>query len=301
MIWGLLAVFAYVLLAAVSLGDRKLLKGPMPDPKVYAFYVGALGLLVLLAVPFLGFPVPSAGVLIVAMMSGALFIMGAFALYFGLHYFEASRIVPASGALTPIFTLLLTYFIFPDTELSMKDGAAFALLIFGIVLLTYQRSQAKLTENIVVAAAASWLFGASFALAKFTYTFVDFWTGFLWMRIGGGLCALLIFLLFVSVRNEVLKHRKTKPSSRKVAAFFLFNQALGAAAIVMQSAAVSIAPVSKVAFVNALQGIQYAILFGVEFLRDVRSRKRSFDRRVLSLRAGGVLVIAVGLTIFALR
>jgi len=52
--WLTLIILAYFLFAIVALGDKYLLKGP-PNPKIYTFYVGVLGILALFLIPFVGF------------------------------------------------------------------------------------------------------------------------------------------------------------------------------------------------------------------------------------------------------
>ena len=54
MLWLIAIISAYLLLAVVALIDRYLLAGK-PDPKVYAFYVGLLSLLLLLVIKDLFF------------------------------------------------------------------------------------------------------------------------------------------------------------------------------------------------------------------------------------------------------
>ena len=47
MIWILIAIFSYFLLAITALGDDYLLAGP-PEPKSYTFFINAPGILLLL-------------------------------------------------------------------------------------------------------------------------------------------------------------------------------------------------------------------------------------------------------------
>ena len=55
MLWLIVAISAYLILAIVFLVDKYLLVGPIPNPKIYAFYIGTLGIAVLLLVPFIEF------------------------------------------------------------------------------------------------------------------------------------------------------------------------------------------------------------------------------------------------------
>ena len=45
MLWLIVAVCSYLILAVVLLVDKHLLVSSIPSPKVFAFYVGVLGIL----------------------------------------------------------------------------------------------------------------------------------------------------------------------------------------------------------------------------------------------------------------
>ena len=78
MLWLIVTILAYLILAVVFLVDKYLLVGPIPNSKLYAFYIGLLGLAALVLVPFIGFyfPEPFEGLL--AFISGAAFVYGIF-------------------------------------------------------------------------------------------------------------------------------------------------------------------------------------------------------------------------------
>src|SRR4030043_1435588 len=106
MLWLIITISAYFILAVVFLIDKYLLVGPIPNPKIYAFYVGVLGIFVLLIVPFIGFYFPNSFEFFLALISGASFTYGIYWFFKALKLFESSRIVPAVGGILPIFTFL---------------------------------------------------------------------------------------------------------------------------------------------------------------------------------------------------
>jgi len=57
MTWILIGVFSYLISAFVSLLDKFVFKSLIPEPKIYAFYVGVIGILVLFISPFVGFSI----------------------------------------------------------------------------------------------------------------------------------------------------------------------------------------------------------------------------------------------------
>jgi len=110
MLWLLIAILSYFFFSLASLGDRYLLIGP-PKPKVYAFYVGVLGIIVVLVLPFVQFSLPSFSTAALSFFTGLVFVLSLISLYYGLEKFEVSRIVPALGGFLPIFTFILGFFI----------------------------------------------------------------------------------------------------------------------------------------------------------------------------------------------
>ena len=109
MLWLIIAILAYFILAIVALVDKYLLGGLMPSPKVYAFYVAAFGILALILIPF-GFLIPAPLQILLALLAGIFHILAILVYYNGLKRFETSRIVPAIGGLLPTFTFFWLIF-----------------------------------------------------------------------------------------------------------------------------------------------------------------------------------------------
>jgi len=53
MLWIFIIITAYLIFAINALIDNYLLLGP-PNPKSYAFYIGTLGIIALVLIPFVG-------------------------------------------------------------------------------------------------------------------------------------------------------------------------------------------------------------------------------------------------------
>jgi len=166
MLWLIVALSGYFLLALVNIIDKHLLKSRIPDPKVYAFYVGFLGIVVLAAAPFGLLEIPSLSVFLLAMLAGASHVLAIWFLFSGLKNFEASRIVPAVGALLPIFTFTFT-FLSGEAErmLGLREIGAFLLLVAGTILITYQGKN-LLSKNSLKTAAVSAFFFAAFIFSS---------------------------------------------------------------------------------------------------------------------------------------
>lgn len=301
MLWLFLAIGAYFLFALVAMGDKALLGGPMKNPETYAASVGLLGVLLLLAAPFLGFPFP-AGVWWIAMAGGASFIIALIPYFRGVRDFEVSRIVPATGGLVPIVTLLLLLAMLPDARsLGPRTLFAFIALVVGCVLLSRERGIRFSGAVFSRVALASLFFGGSFALLKVTYTLSSFWAGLLWYQLGMVACGLVLAALSPAVRSDLVLFMKPGRESvpvPRLAGLFFGVQAISAGASLLQSVAIYMAPPRYAAFVNALQGVQYIfiLLLGLIFSRVF---PHIFRERIHAGRLVGILCVVAGIVAIA--
>jgi len=301
MLWLLVTILAYLILAIVFLADKYLLVGPIPNPKVYTFYIGALGILVLILAPFVGFYIPELSQIILSLLSGALFIYGIFWLNRALRLFETSRVIPAIGGILPIFSFLIICIFSGGKEIfTIWEFLAFILLIFGSVLIVYEKAKISL-KNLRISAIAAFFLALSFVLAKYVYMAQPFWSGYIWIRIGGFLMA-MSFLSAQEVRNELFKVKMN--FSKKTAVIFLLNQAAGASANILQNWAIALAPLACVAIINALQGVQYVFLLMFAVLLSLKFPqilKEEISRETIFQKIFAILLIGMGLAILALE
>jgi len=141
MSWLFIIIAAYLIFAINSLVDNYLLLGP-PNPKSYAFYVGTLGIIALILIPFVGFSIPSVPQIIVSLLAGIISVLALYFFYVGLEYFEPSRIVTAIGGLLPLFTFILLSIYSGKLIFSgSKEIWAFLFLILGSFLITLKRKK----------------------------------------------------------------------------------------------------------------------------------------------------------------
>jgi hypothetical protein len=299
--WLTVAILAYFILALVYLVDKYLLASSIPNPKVYVFYVGVLGGLAILLAPFVGFFVPGIGQIILGIFTGASFIFGLFWFYKALGAFEASRVVPAVGGLTPLFTLLFAYILSGSKEISTHIIFAFLLLISGSVLIVAEKRKFVNFSSFKISLVSAFFLSISFILLKYLYSALPFWTGFIWKSIGGVLAALCFFIIFPEVRKEIFKKQEKK--SPKALVIFLGNQAMGAAGNILQNWAVALVPFIYVAFINAIQGVQYVFLFIFSVIISLRLPnfiKEEISKKTIFQKIIAILLIGTGLVFLSL-
>jgi len=258
MLWLIIIIVAYFLFAIVALGDKYLLAGA-PNPKSYSFYVGILGGLVLILIPFVDFSIPAFYQVLFCFLAGAMFIFAILGMFEGLERFEASRIIPAVGGILPLFTFLLVYFFSGREEiLGAWELLAFLLLLSGSVLINIKLGKRISFASLKISAVTAFLFALFFVLTKYVYMMLPFWNGFIWIRIGMFLVA-LFFIFFKEVRREIFAGKFT--FDKKTGTFFVLNQGIGAGASILQNWAIALAGLVYLSVINALQGVQYVFLF----------------------------------------
>lgn len=298
--WLIFALAAYVLFAAATITDKYLLAKPIPDARVYAFYTGALGLFAFFLAPF-GFFIPQDIFILFGILAGVIFLVALFLFFFALQREEVSRVGIALGGLTPLFTLLLVYVgtrSLPDTQ----ELFAFALLVVGSIIILLENFR-KLSHHAFVFAlvtASSFLFGLYFLIAKFLFENLSFINAFLWIKLGGAFAA-LFFLFSSDVRKMLFHHKKSLPKT--AGGIFIAKNAAGGIAALLQHLAIAAARFGEIALVNALQGVQFALVFlGVVFLTKKFPEvvREKIDREAMIVKAAGTAFIIGGIITLAL-
>lgn len=302
MLWLLATAAAYFILAAVFLVDKYLLTGPIGNPKVYAFYVGVLSVSAVLLIPFVEFGLPTPYQLGLSLAAGAFFVLGIYWFYKAIGLFEVSRVAPAVGGFLPILTFLLVFLFSREKEqVDLLGFLSFALLVGGSFLITYQKDKKISLASLKMSALCAFFMAIFFVLSKYAYLELPFWTGFIWMKIGGFLAA-LIFLFSRAARQEIFSGRKSLP--KKTAGIFLANQAAGAGANVLQNFGVALAPLAFLPIINALQGLQYVFLLFLAVViswKAPRLLKEEISKGTIIQKISATILIILGLAALAIK
>ncbi len=267
--WILIAIISYLLLAVSSLIDKYFLKGPIPDPKLYTFYVGILGASAFLLIPFGVVQVPDASTILVAFIAGAVEIIGFFVPFTALSRFEASRVIPALGGIVPLGTLILTIFLAGRQDiLSQGHLIAFSLLVAGTIIVSIERRISVTLQSLFYALCAGFFFSVFFVFSKFVFEAQPFLSGVVWLAVGYVALPLGLLVLrdvrkavFGSLRNAVAGRGGSGTMFNRHTFLFFGNQTMGGIAGILQNLAVKLVPFGLLPFINALAGIQYFFLF----------------------------------------
>lgn len=310
MSWLVLAIVAYIVLALVNLADKFLLDKVLPSSLTYTFLVGILSLLALVLAPwFLAWP--GWILLILNIIAGTFFPLALLLLYRSLKEGEASLVIPLIGGATQIFTILLAI-IFLGEVFILKQWLALCLLVAGTIMISWFPSVhhwwTKTLAWFKIGGSKHWLiitralfsafFFASFMiLSKYLYNQQNFLSAFIWIRLGT-FVAVLFLLLEKKKRQEIKKNlqRLLKGNHEYL---FLGNQALAAIGAFLQQYAIFL---GSVALVNALQGVQYALLLALGGLVAVfypKALKENFSHKIILQKIISVALISLGLYFIA--
>lgn len=299
MLWFLITILSYFFFAFVAIVDKYILKVFIPHPKIYAFYFGAFGIFALFLTP-LGFSVPEIQKILLALFSGAIAVPAVLSLYTALRNYEASRVIPASGSLTALFLFVFSFILSGREFLGAGEISAFGFLLFGGILFIPFPGKGliagKFLQLVIISA---FLFSLSLAAAKFVYLGQPFWSGLIWIKIGGVLAAIPL-LFSKEVGEELFKKRAT--FKLKLAKLYLFNQVLATVGGLLQSYALALVPLTLLAFVSALQSTQYVFLLLLAIflsLRFPRILKEDVSRKVIFRKIVAIFFIGAGLILLS--
>lgn len=308
MSWFLIAIVSYFLLAVVNLTDKFLIDNVLRSSKAYAFLVCLLGSLVFLAAPWL-LHFPGWFWFSANMFTGALFAAAIFFLYEALRRGEAARTIILIGGLIPVFSTLISWLLLGD---SFSGGQIIGLLflLIGIFLVAFLpgrhsfweklwlsfRSEDYKKNSVALILLASFFYASFFAATKYVYAGQDFWSAFIWIRLGA-LITVLFFLFDRKSRQEIIKNLKGddgKKHKNKNIFLFLFNQGLGSLSFILQNYAIFLGPV---AIITALQGVQYAIMMFFSFFLGLffKEYKEKFSWQSLIQKTVALIFISLGL------
>ena len=147
---------------------------------------------------------------------------------------------------------------------------------------------------------SSLMFALDYVFSKMVFLHQPFLQGIIWMRIFSFLFV-FIFLFDRELRSQIFS--KQKALNKKIGTLFLFTQSAGAMAGFLQSFAIALVPVSYLAIVNSLRGVQYIFLFLITlffsfFLPHIF--KEDISYKVIIQKIIAIFFIVAGLAVLAL-
>ncbi|MBU3925814.1 EamA family transporter [Patescibacteria group bacterium] len=288
MSWILIAIIAQIVLGISAVFDKLLLRRKFFDPLVYTFWLGILGIFAVLILPF-GFSSLPLGMVLLALVAGALFISAMLFLFYALDYSEASSTLPIIGGLSPFFTLIIAYFLL-NSFLGFGEIISFVLLALGGLILFFVEKKELRFLSFIFIFSASILFGLSSVFSKIVFQAGSFASGFFWIKIGG-VIFVLMFLLRKSLRQRIFS--SSRQAKTKHHFLYFANRTFAGLGSVLVYFAISLA---HPALVDATQSFKYIIIFFFAWLL----LKERFKGKILFGKIIATLFIVLGILWLAL-
>lgn len=300
-LWISIVAVAHIFYAFVFIIDKNVLSKSLPHPIVYSFYVGVLGLFILVLLPF-GFAIPSFTQVLLILIAGAAQVAGWVFMYKALSRGEVSRIVPFIGSFIAIFVLILSRFLIGE-KLGAEELVAFVFLVLGSLIISvkkkgfWERSFSwifiKRKTFFGLSFLAALLFAIFWVITKYIFLSTSFVPGLIWIRVGVGLVALTLLIPKKNRKLIFQKTEKMKPGTAKFVFLARILSVLGGLGIYL---AVFL---GSVTLTNSLQGLQYVfILFLAALLyKKYPSLKEQFSSEIIIQKLIAIILIGIGLAI----
>lgn len=295
--WLILAIIGHTAKALGFLGDKLFVEKLLPRPRVLAFLSGSGGILYIAAMPWF-LEMPPYKVLAAALGAGAIGVFALVYFYRAVDGDEISRVVPAIGSMTPIATFALSYFLLGE-RFDPRTATAFAFLVAGGVLVALHSFLARFRfKNFSLISLELWvafLFALSAVFMKYAFNGGGDVSAFLWSRLGS-VGAALFLLADPDVRSRLYLSRFRNKGVRTEFLFVATRIFAGIAPLIVW---VAIA-LGSVSLVNALQGIQYPLLFILALLfsrRWPRIFQEEMSRWSIAQKSLATLLIVIGLAL----
>lgn len=307
MSWILITILAYFLGAITVILDKYLLGSErVSTPSVYAFYVGILGLGVLIFAPLAFFypafvlHLPSLAQFLLSLQSGIFFLFGILTLYFAIKKSEASKVTPVVFSVVPIVTLMASL-LWKIEQFSLAKFIGVFILIFGGLLISFdlplKLNKKKFFKGFYLSIAAGLLMGYSTFLLKLVYEQQNFFNGYVWTRFGAFIGTLLL-LLIPAWRKGIwhsFKHGKKKKESFSTGALFVFNKIMGGSSTALTNLAIGL---GSVTLITSLISIQYVFILLIAVLAG-KHLPHIFEERLYfwdwAQKIAAIFIIGVGM------
>ena len=288
----LIAIIAHAMVGLSLVWDKVLLtQRNTPSVVNYVFWLGIIGIFGCI-VGLFGMQAPSGHLLLIALASGAVDLIGSWAYYMALNSGEASQSLAIMGGFTPLATALIALPLL-HSPLHGLALCGFALLVAGgLFMFLSERIDIRKVLPMVLLAAAC--LGLSNVLQKLAFDALGFTTGFVFFCIGQFVFALL-FLVRKSWRHQIFHGTKAAEPKSKVAYFA--NRFLNRLGAFLVSFALSRA---NPALVSALSGVRYATIFtGAYLLTKYKPQwlKEVFSGWNLTAKTIATLLVIAGLAV----
>ncbi|OGZ68969.1 MAG: hypothetical protein A3D44_00180 [Candidatus Staskawiczbacteria bacterium RIFCSPHIGHO2_02_FULL_42_22] len=294
--WLIIIILSYLFFSLASFGDKLVLRG-VPNAKLYTFYVGMLNILIIFLIPFTKFGFPDPASLGWILLEATVYVLGLYAMFVALERFDVSRVMTTIGALQPILILMLTLAFWGSGVVSGMNLLAFVLLVSGSILISVEKKIKITFHYVFLISFSSLMFSLDYIFSKIVFLHQPFLQGLIWMRLA---CFVLVLLLLFSKKLRKQLFTKKANLDKKSGTIFVSAQFAGGIAGVLQSLAIALVPLSYLATINSLRGIQYVFLFIITLFFSLflpKIFKEDISKKIIIQKMAAIFLIVAGLAL----
>jgi len=294
--WLLVSILAYFFFSLSYLGDKLILSGK-PKPMVYTFYVGIISIFGLVLIPFTPLLWPTWQTVVWIIAEALVYTIGLYTMFVAVKKFEVLKVMTTIGATQPVFIFFIAWLIWGPQPVSSNSIIAFVLLLIGSVLISLEKSFHIFGDYLGLTIMSSFFFSLDYIFSKLIFLSEPFLTGFLYTRVA---IFLLTLLFLIPAKNRRQIFSKENLTSQKTNLRFLWTHASGGIATLLQSFAISLAPIAFLPIVNSLRGIQYVFLFFITLFLSIyfpKILKEKISRTILIQKIISIILIVAGLAL----
>ena len=254
--WFYLALLNPAIFALINILDDNMLKGIYKTPYFGTIVTGLFALLPLLGLFFFKIAFPPINIILVALTAGFILIITYFFYFKALEVETPSIIVSlwlSSVAIVPFLA-----YIFLNEVFNFNQYIGIILILISSFILSVNFKELKFSKAAIFMIIASILSAFMVILEKYVYSFIDFYSGFVFISFGIGIGALFFMVFF----KEGRKFPKQFFHSRKWLWLFILTELINIFGVFLVNYTISKGPVS---LIEAIAGIQplYVLIFSI--------------------------------------
>lgn len=207
MLWLYLTVLAILIWAGVNIVDKYIVSNRI-KPINYMLISGVVSfsVAVLLQVYF-NLSFPNLEIILIALLLAVLNVSGTLLYLKALQKEEVSKAMLVFQ-INPVFVLILAY-LFLSEVLTVQQYFGFFVILAGIFLISFKKTMHSLFEKgLILMIFASLVFAIYDVIIKFTLSFVDFITLFVWLKTFYFMIILVI--LFPQMKETLFLFKQNK-------------------------------------------------------------------------------------------
>ncbi|MBA7544585.1 hypothetical protein ES705_36946 [subsurface metagenome] len=296
--WFTLALFASTLWAVAILVDKFVLTHHIKDAFSYQIFLTVTLIPAVLVLfifsSFRNSPLVYLTILVSGMILGVAFVLYNKALLVE----EVSRVTPLFY-LSPLFVLIFAS-LFLAESLSMKEYLGIGLMVFSAISVSLRRSEHKSKSKSISLSLSPALFMILFldlilagkdVLAKFLFSYVDFWSYLFWFILGE-IVGRPLLLLLPGIRRKFVADMKSLSS--RICLLCFINSSIVCMGFVFYFSAVSLTYVSLVSTMLSTQPFLVLLVATVLAVFYPGSLNERIERKGLIIKLIAVVMIIIG-------